>query len=80
MTLRRFKNKTKRKTNEELFTQLSELLHIHLQFTNICLQHHQLPKKEEDIKFINILVRKIKYTEKIINERTKATKLEDIKT
>ena len=80
MTLRRFKNKTKRKPNEILFTQLTELLKIPFQFTSICLQHHQLPKEKEDIKFINILMRKIKYTEKIIDQRTKATKLEDITT
>ena len=80
MTLRRFKNKTKRKPNEELFTQLTELLKIHFQFTSICLQHHQLPKEKEDIKFINILTRKIKYTEKIVDKRNKATKIQGITT
>ena len=70
MTLKKFKNKTRRKTTNELTHQLINLNIIY--YTSLKHYISVTPvNKEEDEKFIIILQRKIKYT-----SETLTTKLE----
>ena len=62
MTLKKFKNKTKRKSSEELIKQLIELNTTYYTALKYYTTNKNKPSKEEDEKFLIILQNKIQYT------------------
>ena len=67
MTLRRFKNKVKKKSIEELLETLVKLNEDYYLCMKFMSENPFLPYPEEDIRYITILERKMNYTNTLIH-------------